>query len=282
MFTKTATVAITGVSKLNSKTAQQLDSFSHRQKEVGKNLIEPELFKAVGGYYDLSDDPLKYLYITARGISVDVPNNNGDAFPKPELWRFTPAKNCFVFQTFIHDPLHLNHVASNPKAARGFILDAHYNCEDPLDEHVELVVAMDTSKDPQLGRKFETGEAKTFSMGCTAEVTQCSICANVARSPSEFCDHIKHYRMQHIGGQQVYEKCYGVDYTELSYVSDPADPKAVTKSTLHAPQAANTLQHSLITKLGLTSGQAKEVVAYFEYNLDKLPDGMVVLGNKLL
>lgn len=283
MFYKTATVQVTGVRRLDTKVAQNSDIFRKRQKGVGSNLINPSLFEAIGAYYDLSSDPRNFLYITARGITADIPNNNGDAFPREELWRFTPTKNCFVYQTFVHDPLHVNHVTSNPKTARGFLLDAHYDSSDPADEFVELIIAVDMTKDSKLAHNLEAGHAKTFSMGCNAEVTQCSVCGHFAYSPREFCDHIAHYRMQHIAGQLVYEKCYGVDYTELSYVPDPADAKAQTTSILNATttQKVANRKASLVERLGLTSGQIAEIASYYEYNIDRLPEGMIKLGDAL-
>lgn len=283
MFYKTANVQITSIDSF-LKAAQIASSvIEQRRRAPGVNLITPELFEAVGTYYALSSNPRDYLYITARGVTSDVPNNNGDAFPREELWRFSPVKNCFVYQTFINDPLHVNHEASDPKLARGFLLDAHYNSKNPKDEFVELVIAVDTTKDPALAKNIREGKARTFSMGCTAQRTQCSICNKVAYSPSELCDHLKYYRMQHIAGKQVYEKCYGVDFRELSYVTDPADEKACLTSTLYIPPkvAANSKKTPLIEKLGLSADDVNEVVKFFQYKADELPRGLIVLANIL-
>ncbi|KKL20277.1 hypothetical protein LCGC14_2457070, partial [marine sediment metagenome] len=212
------------------------------------------------------------------------PNDNKDAFHKYELLRFDHKLGKQVYRTYELKPHHINHRAENPKNARGFILDAHYNdATEPLDtcpncnnktasiegrdetgihcnkcgtvvkdEFVELLVAIDSSKDPTFARGVQNGVLKHGSMGCSCLRTRCNVCGNVAYNRGEFCKHIagnkgKEYDESEPGFNPIafvieyskdktasairkiakaFEWCEGVIYDEYSRVHDPADIKA--------------------------------------------------------
>lgn len=235
--------------------------------------------------YDISADPSDYIFEAIRGNTSNVPNENKDAFHKTELLRFDHRLGKQVYRTYENKPHHINHRAENPKNARGFVVDAHYNdssppldicpntkCEnktassegrDPetgihcrkcgtvvKDEFVELLVAIDTAKDPTFAEGVMSGVLKHGSMGCSCLRTRCNVCNNVAYSRSEFCAHIRNKGKEYDDTEpnfnpiafvitdfdnktaaltkkaRAFEWCEGVIYDEYSRVHDPADPKA--------------------------------------------------------
>lgn len=181
------------------------------------------ILKEVAAKYDISDDPAHYIFEAIRANTVNVPNENHDGFHKNELLRFSTQLAKAVYLTYIGKPHHLNHKTDDPKRARGVILDSHYNDEAPAlancptcnyrtaeengrdpsgihcakcgsiakDEFVEILVAVDTRKDPALARGIQNGILNAGSMGCNCASTICNVCQHVARSTSEFCEHIR-------------------------------------------------------------------------------------------
>lgn len=191
-----------------------------------------EAIKLVVDKYELSHDPKDYAFIVLKALHADKPNENGDAFPLDELKRDSKY-GCKVYQTFILKPHFVEHNQEGP--ARGFILDAHLEEPEGEDAYVELVVAVDTKKDPIYGAMVKANRIKTFSMGCTVGETECSICKNRAASEEKFCTHVKDGKMQTFKvskedgteeDQVAFERCYEVCFDEISGVGDPADKGA--------------------------------------------------------
>lgn len=212
----------------------------------GHNLIENEVFERMASVYAVSPNPADYGFLSALAVREGVPNSNGDATSKEELFRFRPARRCRTFETFIQSPLQINHFASNPKLARGFIIDAVYNTWDEPFEFVETVIAIDKTKDPVLADALLTGKIKTFSMGSIVESLQCSLsfCKKVAHKESELCEHLKTQKMQMVNGELCFEWNIGVDYEELSVVENPAEKMAMTRKILgQAPHLRSVLNY---------------------------------------
>jgi hypothetical protein len=135
---------------------------------------------------------------------------------------FNPKLSMPVYKTYVGKPHHLNHRTENAKAARGLIIDAHYNDASPAlttcprckrstkerrdrdstgihckcgqvvkDEFVEILVGIDADKDPLFADGVRKGLLKAGSMGCNCLSTTCNVCGHVAYSKPEFCEHIK-------------------------------------------------------------------------------------------
>jgi hypothetical protein len=274
----TASAKITKVSALGVKSEDLVKKFSTR-----RDLLDQNIFNAVAERHRISKNPGDYIYTVARAVTADVPNQNGDAFPIEELLNLHPTMGCLVYQTFINDPMHVEHMSDDPMTAIGFILDSHFNQEDPKDKFVEVLSLIDKLKDPKMAKDIASGRRDSFSMGCLAETEVCSYCGKSSRDETEFCNCLKNLRMQRIGGKLVYGKCYGVTYTELSSVSNPADPKAVQRFLLAASRrlAGKSMDLPLIGRMGLSPVEAREVARYFDARMGEFPPSMVRLGEKL-
>lgn len=192
----------------------------------------------VADVYDISKDPSDYIFVIARAVTAELspdrpaPNENGDAFPLEELLRFDHRLARRVYKTFDLKPNHINHRADNPRTARGFVIDSTFNRQNPEDQYVECLLAIDAKKDPVYADGIRSGAIDAFSMGCVAEYTVCSVCANRATNRWQFCRHIANHKMKQFDGILAYERCGGVCYEELSAVDQPADPKALTQEVL--------------------------------------------------
>lgn len=183
-----------------------------------------------------------YLYVRCRAISSRV-NKNNDGWPSEELSK--------SYKTFENRPIFVDHNNDNPKRTRGVIVasDLHTDEDrkaalDPYyatapDNHkpptwVELLLEVDAKTYPKLAARIEKGELDAVSMGANIETSTCSVCAHEAATPSEYCKHIKQkgltFEVTSDNGEKIkkkaYEDCYGINFFEISFVFDPADPTA--------------------------------------------------------
>lgn len=292
MFFKIASVPILGVYKASGKfikTAKKTADIDQKEDVAVKkalNLISPEVLKAIAGVYNLSANINDYIFPIPRAVSADQVNSNGDLFQHEELSRFSPPHKCLVYQTFTRSPLHIEHASEDPKSARGFVIDSHYIQDDIDDRFVITVVAVDTTKDPPLASALLDGTVESVSMGCVCDEVQCSYCNKVAKSDHALCDHLRWHKMATIDGELIYEKCLGVEFQELSVVGDPADPKAVNQMILQyaaARQIKQDAKHAFNILSSLVDPKDQhEVARFFKENVNRLPEPMLRLANKLL
>jgi len=213
----------------------------------GYNLIDSSHFEKMATLYYVSANPKDYYFLSCLAVRANVPNKNGDAISTEELFRFRPARKCRTYETFIHSPLHVNHFSSDPKLAKGFIVDAIYNDWAEDFAFVETVVAIDKTKDPILAEAVYNGRINKFSMGSIVEALQCSLshCKKIAYREEDLCEHLKNYRMQKINGELCFEWNIGVDYEELSIVDNPAEEMAMTRAILGSYPVMKTLSNYL-------------------------------------
>jgi hypothetical protein len=290
-FYKTASAPIVGVYQSSgkfTKRAQQTDEITEQQDKAVRqaiNILSGDVLKAVSKIYNISDNINDYVFPVPRAVTASIPNNNGDCFDHDELTRFSPQHKCQVYQTFRNDPLHVEHAASDPKTARGYLPDVFYMTMDPKDQHVLTVVGVDTTKDRALAEGVLDGSVNKFSMGCICASVQCSYCNKTANTDRELCEHLMWYKMSKLNGKLVFERCHGVEFQELSAVHNPADPKAITQALLKyaARQAeGRDLKASFNVLSSLVSkDDAVEVSRFFEMNAGKLPEAMLRLADKL-
>lgn len=220
-----------------------------------------ELLQKVAELYAVSPDPRDYLWEAIRANTTNVPNENDDGFHQSELLRFDTRLGMPVYMTYAGKPHHVNHKTDNPKSARGVVIDSHYHdIHPPLescprcanhtalrqnrdetgihcrrcgqvvrDEFVEILVGVDTKKDPIFAKGVRTGQLDAGSMGCNCLSTVCNVCGHVAYSRPEFCEHIR------AGNKGTLWKRQGSLWTRVSphevraqaqkrgYIFDPVD-----------------------------------------------------------
>lgn len=293
-FIKTASVSTIAVATHDGDKFQKAAGYqdiSSGYLDSIHNIDIAAALKIVAHEYEISPHPSDYIFEAIRGNTVNVPNENNDSFHKNELLRFDHRLGKQVYRTYELKPHHVQHRSEVPKNARGFIVDAHYNDSAPpletcpncnnktagregrdesgihcakcgnvvKDEFVELLVAIDRTKDPTFAQGVLSGVLKHGSMGCSCLRTRCNICGNVAYTRSEFCSHIARSKGKeyddsepkfnpiayiiktpqgHTAGKpkktaRAYEWCEGVIFDEYSRVHDPADPKAEQYEILH-------------------------------------------------
>ena len=202
-----------------------------------------------------------YVYVRVRAISSRV-NKNNDGWPAQELQK--------AWRTFIGKPIFIDHHNSDPKRARGVIVDAALHVEDDktsaLDPYyatapanhkpptwIELLLEVDAKKFPRLAKAIVSGEIDSVSMGANVEMSKCSHCGNEAYSPEQFCKHIisKGAYFDYTSSDGVktskrsYEDCHNVGFFEISFVFDPADETALVSDikTSARRQLIASIQH---------------------------------------
>jgi hypothetical protein len=268
-----------------------------------------------------------YLYVRIRAISSRV-NKNHDGWPSIELaggqekWDELTSKHKsssgfkvqadtndeYGFSTFVGKPVFVDHHNSDPKRARGVIVDAALNVLDhktaaegdsywgssTVDpEHlppteVELLLEIDAENFPKLAKAIIDGDIDGFSMGADVEYSKCSHCSHIASSPSEFCKHIKtkgaEYDYVTADGtrtsRKTYENCFLPRFFELSAVFDPADETALTKEiktavykeadgVFHQPQIEEILQLAKKVKSDNPGMTVEEAMPMAEQELNR-------------
>lgn len=244
-------------------------------------------FKTVSDFHDYRTDD-GYMYVRIRAISSRT-NKNNDGWPTAELaggseeWEKisgqhhaseggfrieADTKQRFGFSTFIGKPIFVDHNNSDPRRARGVIVDSAFNVldvktaadgdeywgsEDVDPEHnppaeVELLLEVDAEQFPKFAKSIIEGDLDGFSMGCDVEYSKCSHCDHKASTPDEYCSHIQAKGAEHDfkladgtrTSKRSYENCYGISFFEISGVFDPADETALTKevrASLHKEAA---------------------------------------------
>jgi predicted RNA-binding Zn-ribbon protein involved in translation (DUF1610 family) len=184
-----------------------------------------------------------YLYVRCRAISSRV-NKNNDGWPSEELMK--------AADTFVGRPIFVDHNNDDPRRTRGVIVEASVHVEDDEkvsafddyyasapDNHkpptwIELLMEVDAKTYPKLAKAIKNGDIDAVSMGANIDLSVCSVCANEATSPSEYCNHIKQkgitFEIEGSNGERIrkkaYEDCFGIVFFEESFVFDPADPTA--------------------------------------------------------
>jgi hypothetical protein len=304
-FKKIATVEPLGSSDVEkaskgswSKTASKRIISSY----IDDNLVVDfeGVLNEVADFYKISRDPYDYLLIPARAVSADRPNENLDGWDYEELVRFDPRLGKRVYRTFEAKPHFVNHRSDNPLVARGVILDASLNEKNAATDEVkkavfsatgkevnydvftECLIAMDTTKDPELARAYKEGAVDKFSMGCDVEYTTCSYCGNEARSVGDFCKHIKNKMSRRAiympnGVQHIpYEKCGETIFQELSVVDLPADRSAKIQEGILDVSKTFSMPYHLASKnfSKLSSKDLSEISSFVIKHSNEIPDSL--------
>ena len=159
-----------------------------------------------------------YLHIIALGAGETFgANSNGDFFPEEGLLR---KHNTFC----THAKHYKYHINKDQRISYGHPVFSTYN--HPM-HRVELILAVDKQKAPDLVQSAERGEHLSYSMSCRIPYDCCSICGNKARVKRDYCNHIKNQLLKIMpDGRQAYMINPDPTFFDISYVLRPADKTA--------------------------------------------------------
>ena len=153
-------------------------------------------------------------WVTAKGI-VPYMNHNGDVFGEDELQQSG--------HSFIGKGLFVNHKSDDVEKIRGIILDAIWV---PDGKYIQVLCALDKIAHPTLARQIEQGYARDVSMGTAVKYSVCSKCGNKAVVEDDYCECVKNHKGGYLRGERIWENNFGLNFIELSLVTQGADPKA--------------------------------------------------------
>jgi hypothetical protein len=162
-----------------------------------------------------------FAVVNAMGAGEFYGSNiNGDYFPEDVLRKYHP--------TFVSDgkPF-MHHMNKDPDKCYGKVVESDYN---DVMHRVELVIEYDCSKlEPKWSKKLKDGELVSVSMGCRVPFDVCSICNHKAKSPEDYCGHLK--SSPGLGklmpdGKRAFAINTEPTFFDISIVTIPADPTA--------------------------------------------------------
>lgn len=160
-----------------------------------------------------------FLYIKVRAISAGEYyscNKNGDFFPEEELKSH--------YKTFLDAHVFKNHENKEVEKAIGDVMDAVWNDEM---KYVELFIRINRKVAPTIVAGFEKGYMTDVSMGCRVSHTICSICGNLAKTPAQYCQHIRQHKHEILNdGRKVMEINIAPKFHDISAVLNGADRTA--------------------------------------------------------
>lgn len=189
----------------------------------------------------LEQNSYKVHPLTAKYI-----NSNGDG------WSNETLKNNY--ESFIGAYNYVNHVQEHEKAV-GFLGDAALRkiIVDPKQNifvyYVDLLIV--THRDMQrLIKKLLSDQIEYLSMGCEAEISQCTYCGETFGDDEEMCDHLTFnkgkYYIDTYGKRRVIAELLGneekgsVEFIEASYLTQvPASGMAVKRNILSIPSGCS-------------------------------------------
>lgn len=159
-------------------------------------------------------------------------NNNGDAFTEEDLRQYHPG--------FVTDAnVFMHHANKDPKKSYGKVVFSFYN-EDM--HRVELILALDKEKAPQVVEAIKKGDPIAVSMGVRVGFDKCSICGNEAKTRTAYCGCLR-YNMKKIleDGRQVYALNPGpLKFFDISIVNRPADRTAWALQKVASEEQGNS------------------------------------------
>lgn len=171
-------------------------------------------------------DP-RFVYAIARAVTADVPNKNRDMFPLEEIKK--------AYTTFIGRNIFLDHNTKSVRNAVGKIIAAELREDENGQVYVACLFKIDRELHPDIAHKIENGIIDSVSMGANVAKTVCRICSHEASRESDFCQHQKNPMLY----PDYYAINHGVEFTELSLVSVPADPSAKMHKVFNLNQGMN-------------------------------------------
>lgn len=162
-----------------------------------------------------------YALVNAMGATEFYScNRNGDAFYEDALKKYHPT-----FVSHAHPYMH--HINKDPDKAYGKVIKSAYN---DVMHRVELIVEYDPKKlDRKFVEKINNGDLVNVSMGCRVDSDYCSICGNRAKTPAQYCEHLRD--KPGLGklmpdGRKAFAINRDPEFFDISIVTIPADQTA--------------------------------------------------------
>ena len=196
-------------------------------------------------------DP-NFLYIKVRAIMAGEMygcNKNGDYFSEEELKK--------SYKTFMNAHVFKNHENKKVENAIGDVLSAEWDDEMKC---VILFIRIDRTVAPTIVAGFEKGYITDVSMGCRVSHTVCSICQRKAKTPAQYCEHIKYHKHEvYPDGRKVFEINYNPKFHDISAVLNGADRTAKLVQIVKPSGQVNNVSNTNSNRMDKVASQTASV-----------------------
>lgn len=209
---------------LGDEAQSEILRFSSRGLDSGQVKRANMFFRLIEDYTPSRDKTAVHTIAMTASERFGF-NRNGDGWKRANLIRDHP--------TFVsHAKVFRHHKNTSLDPSYGTVRAALYN--DEMDR-VELLMELDNSKCAEELSLLERKGSYPVSMACKIAHDVCSICENKAKTPREYCWHVK----EALGKIMDDGKIVGVDnpnstFFDISRVVRPADRVAYTLKTASA------------------------------------------------
>jgi hypothetical protein len=203
---------------LGSDAPFEILRFSSKGLDSGQEKRANMFSRLINGYTPARDKTAVHTIAMTASEKFGF-NRNGDGWKRANLQRDHP--------TFItHAKVFRHHKNTPMDSSYGVVKAAVYN-EDM--DRVELLMELDNSKCAEELSLLERNGSYPVSMACKIAHDVCSICSNKAKTPREYCWHVKEALGKILDDGRV----VGVDnpnstFFDISRVIRPADRVAYT------------------------------------------------------
>lgn len=203
---------------LGSESPFEILRFSSKGLDSGQEKRANMFSKLIDGYTPSRDKTAVHTIAMTASEKFGF-NRNGDGWKRANLQRDHPTFTS-------HAKVFRHHKNTPADPSFGVVKAAAYN--DEMDR-VELLMELDNSKCAEELSLLERNGSYPVSMACKIAHDVCSICSNKAKTPREYCWHVKEALGKILDDGQV----VGVDnpnstFFDISRVIRPADRVAYT------------------------------------------------------
>lgn len=176
-----------------------------------------------------------FVYAWVHAVTANEPNGNHDLFELDEL-----KAN---YKTFVGRSMFLDHQSQSVANAVGKVVDAKLMYDKKADKfYVGCLIKVSKKTQPEIAANLEDGIIDSVSMGASVSQCYCPICNTIASEPSQFCWHLNNLgKIDPKTGKKCISINRGVNFTELSFVSVPADYRAKIKRVFAKLSGSNSV-----------------------------------------
>lgn len=209
-------------------------------------------------------------------------NRNGDAFSEKPImvgnqYAIAPGETLVDWHhTFMNGHVFAHHVNKDPAQSKGKILASFYN---DVMHRVELLVAVNEAKLPDVVAKIDAGDFPAVSMGCRIPYDVCSICGNRAPTRAQYCEHVNNMNPQFGMNKLLSDgrRCFvwnpRTNLFDISFVFRPADKIGYTMlKVADTPYVISSAEAAEIRK----TAAEKSALLLKVSDIDKIVGGTIV------